>query len=391
MAPAIAGGVMLKTIDILLGVSVVMLIVSLCVTVLTQAVTRIRETGGKKLLEGMTDLLQQIDPGLPNEIAGKIATALLRHPLVSEGAKRLGTTIHREEFTGLLLELGAGIVPKDLQANVTPDVQQAVTKMLRDHGIDNPEQILENVRGMALHLERSNPELANNVRFSRALMEEVSGKLVGKVNAWFDPVIDRVSARFTATAHQVTVVCSVLVALALQLDVVGLVNRLSVDPALRQSLVEQAMTLTDDQKQGGDTDQITRLEELTGQSRAELQDLVQIGVVTLPGRDWVSNWGLCWGAATVGGTQRECRPRVNPIGVILSALLLSLGAPFWYNALKNLVRLRSIVAGKDDQQRQARQTSQPTDGAPGPSGTASSTSSDTAPSQAVAGERGILG
>ena len=41
---------------------------------------------------------------------------------------------------------------------------------------------------------------------------------------------------------------------------------------------------------------------------------------------------------------------------ILTALLLSLGAPFWYNALKNLIRLRSLIAQKDDDQRQSRQT-----------------------------------
>jgi hypothetical protein len=38
-------------------------------------------------------------------------------------------------------------------------------------------------------------------------------------------------------------------------------------------------------------------------------------------------------------------------------MLLSLGAPFWYNALKNLIRLRSLIAKKDDDQRLSRQTS----------------------------------
>jgi hypothetical protein len=379
---------MLKTIDILLGVTVVMLIVSLCVTVLTQAVTKIRETGGKKLLEGLTDLLQQIDPGLQKEMAGKIATALLRHPMISDGAARLGTTIHREEFTGLLLEIGSGAVPKELETLVDGDVKAAVTKILRDHGIDKPDEVLANVRSVALHLERLNPELANNVRYSQALLQEVRDQLLGKVHAWFDPMIDRVSARFTFNAHQVTIVCSILVAFALQLDVVGLVNRLSVDPALRQSLVEQAMTLADDKTQGSETDQMTRLEKLTGQSREQLQDLVQIGVVTLPGKDWVSNWGLCVTKQKPG--QPECRARVNLVGVILSALLLSLGAPFWYNALKNLVRLRSVVAGKDDEQRQARQSSQSTDGAGSTAG-ASSAPSGTAPPRAATGERGVLG
>jgi hypothetical protein len=49
---------------------------------------------------------------------------------------------------------------------------------------------------------------------------------------------------------------------------------------------------------------------------------------------------------------------VNLLGVILSAMLLSLGAPFWFNTLKNVVRLRSVIAGKDDEQRQSRQGTQ---------------------------------
>jgi hypothetical protein len=78
---------------------------------------------------------------------------------------------------------------------------------------------------------------------------------------------------------------------------------------------------------------------------------------------------------------------VNLLGVVLSALLLSLGAPFWYNALKNLVRLRSIVAGKDDEQRQARQGPQAPPAAPAPS----TVGPESSPPQAVTGERGILG
>jgi hypothetical protein len=42
----------------------------------------------------------------------------------------------------------------------------------------------------------------------------------------------------------------------------------------------------------------------------------------------------------------------NFLGVLLSAGLLALGAPFWYNALKTLTSLRPQVATKHDQQRQ---------------------------------------
>jgi hypothetical protein len=35
-------------------------------------------------------------------------------------------------------------------------------------------------------------------------------------------------------------------------------------------------------------------------------------------------------------------------GVLLTAALLSLGAPFWFNMLKQLVNLRPVLANKQD-------------------------------------------
>jgi hypothetical protein len=45
-------------------------------------------------------------------------------------------------------------------------------------------------------------------------------------------------------------------------------------------------------------------------------------------------------------------------GVLLSSLLLSLGAPFWYEALKSLLKLRGVMAKKDDSAREERQSDQ---------------------------------
>jgi hypothetical protein len=40
----------------------------------------------------------------------------------------------------------------------------------------------------------------------------------------------------------------------------------------------------------------------------------------------------------------------NVLGVLLAAAFLSLGAPFWFNALKNLSNLRTVVATKEKQE-----------------------------------------
>jgi hypothetical protein len=38
----------------------------------------------------------------------------------------------------------------------------------------------------------------------------------------------------------------------------------------------------------------------------------------------------------------------NLLGILVAAALLSLGAPFWYNALKNLSNLRTVVANRQE-------------------------------------------
>jgi len=72
------------------------------------------------------------------------------------------------------------------------------------------------------------------------------------------------------------------------------------------------------------------------------------GLVTLP-TDFDTWWDK-WTLAKVPG-------------ILLSALLLSLGAPFWYGRLQDLLKLRSSIAQNDATQRCIRQTTQaPGDG-----------------------------
>jgi len=73
------------------------------------------------------------------------------------------------------------------------------------------------------------------------------------------------------------------------------------------------------------------------------------------------------------------------LGIILSALLLSLGAPFWYDTLKTGLRLRAAIADKDDAQRLERQTTQVSAQQP-----STAKAGLTSAGGALAGERGDL-
>ncbi len=269
----------LKSLDVILELTVVMLVASMAVTVLTQIYTSLRNTRGAHLRAGLADLLKQIDPALSGALAKEIAGAVLAHPLVHDSDRRIGSLVHRDEFTRLLMELAAGRGSQGLRE----EARTVLIRALAANGIADPAASLCAIHEASLELEASHPEVAAHVRREMAILRAAGCQLVAKINGCFDQTIDRVSARFTLSTRQVSLVAGFVVAAALQLDTVALIKRLAVGEA-----------------------------------------------------------------ATV-------HPEPNTwVGIALSALLLSLGAPFWFEALKDVVRLRSAIAGKDDRQREQR-------------------------------------
>ena len=74
---------MLKSLYVVIGLTVVLVALSMAVTVITQAITTIINSRGRHLRRGLTDLLQQLDPALNEQLSKAIATGILTHPLVS--------------------------------------------------------------------------------------------------------------------------------------------------------------------------------------------------------------------------------------------------------------------------------------------------------------------
>lgn len=363
---------MLKSIDILIGLSVVMLVVSLVVTVLTQAITNLMQTRGKNLRDGIAGLLRQIHQDLPASTSQNIAETILKHPLIKAAGTKFGTVIHREELTALLLELASGDGPVQLEQAS----QDALLKLLAANGVSDPARTMDNVRALTLVLEQAHPELSNNERYAMAFLQEANSKFLAKVNGWFDQTIDRVADRFTNSARLITFFGSLAVALVLQLDTAALVNRLSADPELRTALVKEAVDLNKKltpPTTAAVASSDSTLDQLKAQQK-NLQDLATFSVIDIPTS--FNDWGTRWS----GGNWA-----LKLLGILLSAMLLSLGAPFWYNALKNLIRLRSLIAQKDDDQRSSRQNNTAAASTDGATATVV-----TSTPLVIAGERGNL-
>lgn len=144
---------------------------------------------------------------------------------------------------------------------------------------------------------------------------------------------------------------------------------------LREALVTKAMAIEqtqDSRSQGEEAKSASNGPQKidVASVKNELLSLEALGVINIIGHGnetWLQHW---------------CS--VNPIGILLSVVMISLGAPFWYGTLKNLLKLRSVLADKDDEQRRARQTTQPAD-------PAVARAEYSSPDSSSSGESGILG
>jgi hypothetical protein len=154
------------------------------------------------------------------------------------------------------------------------------------------------------------------------------------VDEWFDATMDRTSHKFAASMRVVTVVFSFLMALGIHLDSLDVLSQLSTNGDLRASLLASSNVL---------------------QHQAET---IFAGSVVAPGGRDVGT--LVGEVKEIHAALDKSRFRIIPtpypgldftghlLGIIVSGVLLSLGAPFWFNLLKTASRLRPILADKVD-------------------------------------------
>jgi hypothetical protein len=439
----------LHYLDVMIGFVFTMLVLSLAVTAMVQAVpVYLRNLKGAALQQGLIDLIVRIshDPATRTQIVGQgreLLGHLLRDPLLTPQrtgvmawlyaafwppyqrppiSRPRASVMHREEFVRLLLDFaGTDDRPDDL-----PGLAIARKQARLLIGVDHPAKpgeqsadnraearaLLERVRSRIANLEGLHPDWSSSKRADQAMLEILlfgpTQPFMSRLVGWYDQTIDRVEAAFTARVRNWTTAISFLLVLVLQLDSFNLLARLNADPVLREKVVESALTaMANDSvnpaKLGGndntnsDTATTTGADQnvpaaTTGDAQADkkrptpsqnsqaiacanralvkiegkkdneinftmsryadcmgMSQATELRLVEWPKNfnDWLKKW-----------REPETSPLLRVLGMLLSLGLLSLGAPFWYEVLSNLIKLRSTIARKDEKARTERQTTQ---------------------------------
>jgi hypothetical protein len=437
---------MLDSLDTLIAFVLIMLVVSLLITIVVQMVAAALNLRGGNVAKGLRQSLNAILPGF--EAMGKeFADHILTGPLLSDSSSKwfpkfwrrasavrpdeVFDSIHRiavgrkaapEEFRNnaqsLLIALGFDQKAlEDAAARVAPLAQRAreiakgndVTTGAESPPASIPQTALESV---AAELSDLATAQANRAIAGAGAAATAVDQAYKQFQYWFEIGQERAGQWFTIHTRICTIILAIVFAFWLQLDTVEIFKLVSTNRVVRDKLVAQAASVTNQaEKIVGDSNTI--LQEALKNWRDALTDpkekqavasvtatptdtrgtlrqsaakaLDQAGIASKDALlvafdkavDEVAQKKLDDGAREYSTLKQSldqtgfdlfvnsnlgrwghgwCADFCHHFwGMLFSAALLSLGAPFWYNALKGLTSLRSTVAQNMSKEQKVEQ------------------------------------
>ena len=298
----------LKNVDTVLAFAAVMLILSLIVTTVVQMLVTLLSLRGQNLVRGVSRLFRQLDPAFTKAVADELSRKLLRHPAVVRSLGRVTQAISKEEFVKL-----ANNMLQNSQVNLTDEAEKAL-------------------RGYLAQTAAILPAGRQVVQAAAAGVTAAAGsvqKITKDVEDWFDTVLDRTRDVFAFHTRIITVAVALVLAIGGRVDTLHLFRQLSGNDDVRNRIVESVQTTTDEVSQilpqvqaGAQPQDLQSLDQQIKSLRTLTGDLGKTSLEIM-----ASDWS-----------------KTTPAGMLMTAVFLGLGAPFWFNALKQLSGLRPAIA-----------------------------------------------
>ena len=170
------------------------------------------------------------------------------------------------------------------------------------------------------------------------------------IEAWFDDTMDRVSGWYKRVTQKWTIILALLVTVGVNADTIHMMRTLWMNPTLRAQVVEQAKeraakprpTATIDYTDPNDPKKPVVRSESNQLSTAEQKVLENLIGWT---KDRVPVGGWAW--------------IEHLLGWILTAIAVSLGAPFWFDTLNKFMNLRNAGKSPDEAAKKPEKRQQP--------------------------------
>ncbi len=353
---------MLASLDTLIAFALIFTVVSLLITTVVQMISAAFNLRGINLYLGLVETLKTIDPKF--EDPKVLAKQLLKSSFLSDNGSLFGVrypnAVRPQELFDLVLRIKH-------YPDLLPKADAGVDRLLKALGVDDPGKPLE--------------QMTDEVKAAYARFEQ-----------WFETGQERAQQWFTTHTGYVTFGLSIIAAFGLQLDTVEIFRTAS-NPQVNKQLVEQASSVQElatkvmgspavletaldawrnDEANAGLKDKAKGVAVALNDTRGEVRKKLADAMGQPPDEAALTRFDTAVDAAAKAAMDQEAgnfnkavvalagkgfelvpssrrwpetENRKHVLGELFTILLLSLGAPFWFNTLKQLTSLRPLVQG----------------------------------------------
>ncbi|WP_338664196.1 hypothetical protein VQH23_03330 [Pararoseomonas sp. SCSIO 73927] len=367
-----------EILEVAIGLVFIFLIASLVASTIRETIEAWLKTRAVHLERGLRQLL--VDPK-----GTGVTKELFDHPLLFglfPGQYEPG-----KQLTGFKMRAPASLLRRLLSLTPKPDAQApdqrlayssnlpnyipsrnfalALMDLVSNSGSEGKSSAaplsLESIRAGAMALPEGTIRQAMVVALAEAGNDIDRAR--ASIEAWFDGNMDRVSGWYKRETQWILLVIGLVIAAFLNVDALRIAHDLSVNNKLRQDVVAQAvrtnaefkdnpaLRMTEEQLRG----QLTGLSEVIGWARLSRAAEAKIAAKERARREACGNLPLPNGSDNRRTTCEEAHPVPSHFGLILphipgripgwiiTALAISLGAPFWFDLLNKFMVIRSTV------------------------------------------------
>ena len=299
-------------------------------------------------------------------INGTLADHFYKSPLVKYLAQdswhSRPSYLSSSNFSKVIIDLlrGPGVEPGQ---DFRPLIQNAL-----DEGIIINDDAGNNYPIYSI-LDNNNNRIINNnsdsLRFLKSLWADSQGdveKFKAHLEKWFDDTMERAVGWYKQYTQLILFGIGFFIAAFFNVDTILIVEKLSNNPKLTTQFVQQAgdfvkahPNFEEELKKlsPAETKALTEHRDYLFSKSKELLDKDILNMNQLLGLGWQKK--SCWGS---GWLWTGWRPKdstlwsLTLLGWFLTALAISMGAPFWFDLLNRLMKLRGSLATATNQEKE---------------------------------------
>lgn len=295
---------------------------SVVVSHINEQIAALLQWRGAKLYSGILNLLSG---------SLELTQALFQHPLIAATQCDANGKINPEEkyrpsylsardFSLALWQSVGTATATRVAADGTPSEQGTAVKYAFDAAAAGPSLAMD-------ALESKVALLPSHLRISlNALLSQAAGdyqRLLQATDAWFNRQMDRVSGWYRRQSQFAVIVISVLLVVLLGVDTIRITTRLYADDNIRHVIAPKVASTIGTTTQGTLPTAAQEQNLLAALDDPSFVGSFASGPVFLP-----YNWSNPWAGL------------MHLFGVFLTIVAISLGAPFWFDALQFFSNIR---------------------------------------------------